>query len=407
MVTPTSITELDPADPSFVANPHPTYARLRANSPVQLVALPNGTRFWIITGHDEARLAMSDHRLGKDPGLAAEHLRSGPNPLLSEKRPFGNHLLTSDPPDHSRLRKLVNKTFTVRRISALSPRIREISDGLLDDLTGRAQFDLVEDYASLLPTSVICELLGVPYDDRGQFRTWSTAVVSPNGGSAEQRDTAGYELRTYLSELIRLKAVTPADDLLSELVAVSEDGDRLSSAELLSMAFLLLVVGHETTVNLIGNAALALMRNPEQLARLAADPGLVDGAIDELIRYDGPIETSTWRLAITDLRIGAAEIRQGDAVLVALAAANRDPEHFPAPDLLNITRDASRHLGFGHGIHYCLGAQLARAEARTAFRRLSPMLRDHELAVPEEQLEWRPGLLARGLFRLPLRRITA
>jgi cytochrome P450 len=275
-------------------------------------------------------------------------------------------MLNSDPPDHERLRRLVNKAFTARRVDRLRPRITEITAGLLDDMSTRSEVDLLASFAFPLPITVICELLGVPVADQHDFRTWSATIVSDTATPEVFQAHATAMIRYFIA-LLAAKRHEPADDLLSALISARDDGDRLSENELLSMAFLLLVAGHETTVNLIGNGVLALLLNPAELARLGADPSLIGGAVEELLRYVNPVNNATFRFAAEPVEIGGVRISRGDPVLVALSSANRDPSRFGDPDRLDLGRDSSGHLAFGHGIHYCLGAPLARLEAEIAF----------------------------------------
>lgn len=311
-------------------------------------------------------------------------------------------MLTSDPPDHARLRTLVNKAFTVRTVTALRPRIEEITDALLDAADQPGEIDLIAALAFPLPVAVICELLGVPYADRSDFSTWSNVITSSTS-DADALTSASGEMARYLLGLIALKRSAPADDLLSRLIAASDEGDRLSETELVSMGFLLLVAGHETTVNLIGNGVLSLLRHPDQLAALRADPGLVEGAIEEFLRFDGPVNIATFRFAGAPLTIGGQDIAPGEIVFVALGSADRDAERFPEPDRLDVSRTVRGHLAFGNGIHYCVGAPLARLEGQIAIGRLLARYPDLALATDPDQIEWRESSLIRGVRAMPVR----
>ncbi|MCX3063015.1 cytochrome P450 family protein [Streptomyces beihaiensis] len=383
-------------DDEFFADPYPVYERLRAIGPVHHVRVPgSGGAYeaWLVVGHEAARAALTDSRLVKSPAaLGYENLESS---LI------GPHLLTADAPEHGRLRKLVAREFTPRRIERLRPRVQKITDELLDAMVPRGRADLIEALAFPLPFVVICELLGVPDIDRVMFRRLSTQVVAPTGG--EEEYAAFVELAGFLTELIAEKSrSTPGDDLLSALIrTTAEDGDRLSPTELRGMAFLLLVAGHETTVNLIGNGVRALLTHPDQLAALRADPSLLDGAVEEMLRYDGPVENSTYRWAAEAVDIGGTTVPAGDAVLVGLASAGRDGRRHAAPDDFDIRRESRGHLAFGHGPHFCLGAPLARLEGRTAIAAL--LERCPDLALDGEPDAWLPGLLIRGTRRLPVR----
>ncbi|MGW8885264.1 cytochrome P450 family protein [Streptomyces sp. NPDC055749] len=380
--------------PGFTENPYPHYAKLRADGPVHAIRAEGFERVWLVVGYEEARAALADQRFSKDWGTTDHWDPSG--------SPVGVNMLEMDAPHHTRLRKLVAREFTARRIEALRPRVQEVTDQLLDAMLPAGSADLVDALAFPLPMTVICELIGVPDLDRDAFRRMSGGVVAP--ASFEQGNEAVEAMGAYLVELIEDKRCAPGKDLMSALIeARDEGGDRLSSDELVGMAFLLLVAGHETTVNLISNGVRALLDHPEQLALLRADPGLIDGAVEEMLRYDGPVETATFRFAREQVTIGSTVIGAGDPVVVALASADRDPGRYPEPDTFDIRREAQGHLAFGHGMHFCLGAPLARMEGRIAVRtlleRCPGLVRDPEGGEPD----WLPGLLMRGVRRLPVR----
>lgn len=393
------VVELAALVPDFTSDPYPHYAALREQGPVHRVRLPEGREVWLVVGHEEVRAALTDPRLKRDwssvPGQA----------ISSATAPLFTSMLTSDPPVHTRLRRIVTKAFTARSVEALRPRVQQITDELIDAMLdgaadGRA--DLVEALAFPLPMTVICELLGVPDLDRAQFRRWSQELVSGNGLAGTGEVNAA--VARYLVQLIEDKRRAPGEDLLSELIRTTdEDGDRLSPDELVGMAFLLLIAGHETTVGLIANGVLALLRHPDQLAALRADFGLLDNAVEEMLRYDGPVETSTWRYAGEPVEIGGTVIPAGDIVVAGLGSAARDTARFAAPDAFDITRDTRGHLAFGHGIHYCLGAPLARMEGRIAVRTLLERCPDLALDTDPAALAWRTGILVRGPVSLPVR----
>ncbi|MEU2798397.1 cytochrome P450 [Streptomyces sp. NPDC007027] len=387
--------ELDLRDlPDFTADPYPYYAKLRAEGPVHTVRTEEMERIWLIVGHDEGRAALADQRFGKDWHTAG--------PWEPSEVQLSANMLELDAPHHTRLRRLVVREFTARRIEALRPRITRITEELLDAMVPQGSADLVDALAFPLPMTVICELLGVPDIDRDAFRALSNGIVTP---TREQRDAdpAG-AMNACLVGLIADKRRSPGDDLLSALIRTTdEDGDSLSSAELVGMAFLLLVAGHETTVNLIANGVRALLDHPGQLALLRADPGLIDGAVEEMLRYDGPVETTTFRFAREPVTIGDTVIPRDAAVLVALASADRDPARFPAPDTFDIRREPQGHLAFGHGAHYCLGAPLARMEARIAIGALLERCPGLAHDPSGGELDWLPGLLMRGTRGLPVR----
>ncbi|QNP69369.1 cytochrome P450 [Streptomyces roseirectus] len=379
----------------FRRDPYPVYARLRERGPVHRVRLMGTYGLWepwLIVGYEEARAALADSRLVKDQrGIGDD----------TEEVLLGRHLLGTDPPEHTRLRALVTRAFTARRVQSLAPRIQQITDALLDEMIPRGRADLVDALSYPLPITVICELLGVPEPDRAAFRAMSTEAVAPSGPDAGPEAFA--RLGAYLTELIEDKrSARPTDDLLSDLIRVTaEDGDRLSAGELRGMAFLLLIAGHETTANLITNAVHTLLTQPAHLTALRADPGLLDGVIEETLRWEGPVENATFRYAAQPLEIGGVALEQGDHVLIGLAAPDRDPARYPDPDRFDPRRDTRGHLAFGHGIHYCLGAPLARLEARTALTSL--LERAPGLAPDGPPGEWLPGLLIRGVRSLPVR----
>nr|WP_202447732.1 cytochrome P450 [Streptomyces sp. SID5468] len=384
--------------PRFRRDPYPVYAGLRARGPVHRVLTTTGTEAWLVVGYEHGRAALVDPRLSKRWSHASDALR------LIAPAP-GTHMLNSDPPEHTRLRKLVVKEFTPRRVESLAPRVQQITDDLLDAMLaapdGRA--DLVDAFSFPLPISVICELLGVPFLDRRSFRAWTDDLLSATDPAQQEATVA--RVGRYLGELIEEKRRHPGDDLMSALIRTSdEDGDRLSPDELLGTAWLLLVAGHETTVNLITNAVLALLTHPDQLAALRADPSLVDNAVEETLRWDGPVETPTFRFTTEPVEIGGTVIPGGgQLVLVALGDADRDPARFPDPERFDITRQPGGHVAFGHGLHYCLGAPLARLEGRIALRTLLERCPHLALDAHPGELEWRPGLLIRGPYHLPVR----
>ena len=388
----------DFADPGFQADPHPGYAEWRRATPVRRVKLPSGVTTWVVTRYEDARAALADPRLSKalPVGLATD------GPLPPElAAAVSRHMLSADPPDHTRLRRLVSGAFTARRIQELRPRIEQITGDLLDGMAEHERVDLIDTLAFPLPIQVICELLGVPAADRDSFRAWSTVIVT--GSLARDRLPGALRaLVTYIRELIADRRVHPGDDLLSGLIGVRDEQDRLTEDELSSMVFLLLIAGHETTVNLIGNGVYLLLSERDRWERLRADPALLPSAIEEFLRFEGPVETATFRVATEDVEIAGTVIRAGEPVLVALLAADRDEDRFPAAGELRLDRAQNPHLAFGHGIHYCLGAPLARLEAQVAFTGLLTRFPDLRLAVPMEELTWRPGVLIRGLQSLPV-----
>ncbi|WP_433561221.1 cytochrome P450 family protein [Nocardia sp. CA-151230] len=389
--------------PEFFADPHAHYRRWREHGPVRQVRFPDGVIRWVILDHAVGRAALSDPRLQKAAAVSDALLtrkrgvpQSDPNALA-----LLSHMLNTDPPGHTRLRKLVTRAFTPRRVAALGPRIEEITGSLLDALEGRSEADLLREFAEPLPITVICELLGVPLGDRADFQEWTRALVAV-AGHDEDRARASEAMAAYLTQLVRAKAAEPAADLLSALAVPADDGDALTESEQVGMAFLLLVAGHDTTVNLIANGTLALLRNPAQLQALRADPEAIPAAVEEFLRFDGPVNMSTIRHTAEPVTIAGTDIPEGEFVFVALAAANRDPDRYPAPDALDPARDTTGHLAFGHGIHFCVGAPLARLEARVAFAALLSRFPDLRLSPAAEALAWHPSTLMHGLHELPV-----
>ncbi|SFW90599.1 cytochrome P450 family protein [Amycolatopsis australiensis] len=388
----------------FAQHAHLFTEMLRADGPVRLVRMPRGLTCYVVTGFAEARAVLADPRLRKNSARARE-LFEAKLPGEAAQGGLGQdlsfHMLNSDPPDHTRLRKLVNKAFTARTVARLRPRVEEITAELLDALAGRERADLLPSFAAPLPITVICELLGVRPEDRSDFSDWSKTLLSSS--APEDVRHAAQSMLTYLTGLIAQKRAEPAEDLLSDLVHATDDGDSLSEPELVSMAFLLLVAGHETTVNLIANGVLALLREPEQLARLRAEPQLLPNAVEEFLRFDGPIHLATLRFTAEPVEVGGVPIPAGEFVLVSLLGANRDAERYPEPDRLDVTRAAGGHLAFGHGIHYCVGAPLARLEAEIALGGLLARFPGLALDVKPDELVYRSSSLIHGLEALPVR----
>ena len=310
----------------------------------------------------------------------------------------------TDPPDHTRLRGLISKAFTPRMIEQLRPRIQQVADELLDAVQGWNQMDLIADFAFPLPITIISEMLGIPVADRERFRTWSQTMTTGAAGSEPEKALAAMEAFVqYIKTVLLEKRIHPDDDLTSSLVQAEERGDCLSETEFISTIFLLIVAGHETTVNLIGNGTLALLQHPEQMSLLRANPSLVPSAIEELLRYAAPVNMSSPRWASEDIPLHDQVIRKGEVVFVSLIGANTDPRWFPDPEVLNIARQSNYHLAFGKGIHYCLGAPLARLEGQIALDTLLRRLPHLKLASDPEQLTWTQDFILRDLTALPVR----
>ena len=389
----------------FKAGAHDFYRRMREESPVCPVTLPDGRRVWLITRYDDVLAALRDPRFVKDPlNAVLQDERPKPPWIPKFARPLARNMLDVDPPDHTRLRALVQRAFTPRIVEGLRSGIQALADELVEKLRGRRRFDLISEYALPIPTTVIAGLLGVPVRDRRRFHRWSTAIVAsdPTGWRMIRAVPHVAAFLRYIRRLIRKRRAEPGEDLVSALVAVEEEGARLSEDELVAMVFLLLVAGHETTVNLIGNGTLTLLRHPGQMDRLRRQPELAVPGVEELLRYDGPLETATERYAREDVAIGGSTIPRGSLTYAVLASANRDERQFPDPETVDLTREPNRHLAFGFGIHFCLGAPLARLEAQIAIRALAERLPSLRLAVDPQELRWRRGLVLRGLRTLPL-----
>jgi cytochrome P450 len=403
----------------YYQNPHGYFARMREEGPVTPVMLPDGGRVWLVTRYAEVRAALADPRLHKD---WAGKLK-GPDWVPDEVMGSLNvHMLNADPPNHTRLRKLVTKAFTARRIAGLRPRVEAITASLLDaaearatvptntgptntepkDADGEDVIDLIEAFAFPLPVTVICELLGVPTQDQAKFRRWSNTMLSDEGEPGSFR-AAGEAMYHYFTGLIAAKRAQPADDMLSALIEASDSGDSLDERELIAMLWLLLVAGHETTTNLIASGTLALLTNPAELERLRSDPSLLPGAVEELLRYVNPLNHATDRFTLEPVEIGGVTIPARAWVLCATSSANRDPDRFGDPDRLDVGRDAGGHVAFGHGIHYCLGAPLARLEGEVAFGALLSRFPGLSLAADPSALRWRASSLIHGLETLPVR----
>ena len=389
-------------------NPFPLFAAVRELGPVHAVTLADGHAAYLVVGYEEARVALNESRLSKDmhaalatgEGVVAEGL---PGPA------FARHMLSVDPPDHSRLRRLVSSAFTPRRVERLRPRVQAIIDQLLDAIAAAgpdARVDLVGSFAFPLPFTVICELLGVPEADRAALASGFTGMLMPYSTPDEyaRAKAASDSVVGMLEALVAGKQAHPGDDMVSALISARDGAERLNTQELLSTIFQLMVAGHDTTASLIGNGVVALLAHPDQLAELRADPDRLAAAIEELLRYDAPVPHSTFRYAVAPIDIGGVTVPAGAQVIISLAAANRDACQYTDPDALDLDRDESRHLAFGHGIHFCLGAPLARMEGLLALRSLLQRFPELRLAAPAEELRWGhgDGLVLRGLTDLPV-----
>ena len=389
-------------------DPFPVYARAREQGAVHEVTLIDGHDAWLVVRHDAARAALNDPRLSKDLHAA---LASGGD-VVAEGLPgpeFARHMLVVDPPDHTRLRRLVAAAFSVRRVEALQPAVQRIVDCLLDDIAAagpEAVVDLVRAFAFPVPFTVICELLGVPEADRTPFGQALTVLLAPTTTPEEyaRAKSASDHVVAQLKGLVAARQAEPDDALVSALIRARDGEARLNDQELLSSIFQLIVAGHDTTATLIGNSVVALLQQPEQLAWLQANPEGLANAIEELLRYDAPVPHSTFRYATEDVELGGVAMPAGAQVIISLAAVNRDPDQYTDPDALDLRRTDVRHLGFGHGIHFCLGAPLARMEGVVALGSLLARFPGLRLAVAPEELHWNhgDGLVLRGLTSLPV-----
>jgi cytochrome P450 len=389
----------------FFQNPWPVYEQLRSDGPLHQVKLPTGQRMWLVIDHQLARQALSDPGLSKDRAKGWELAQAqGTSSAGAEaSMRIAKNMLNSDPPDHTRLRALVSKAFTAPASAQLRPRINEIADGLLSGFKPGESMDLLERYAFPLPITVITELLGVPGADRDTFRAWSRTIIDhPAFSDSEEVRTARNEFADYLADLIAAKRTAPAGgDLLDQLIAVRVEGDLLSDTELVSTVALLIIAGHETTVHLIGNTVFLVAVDKKTRAAALRDSESLRGIVEETLRFEGPAHTTTMRHTISEVTLGETTISAGEFVLVSLAAANRDPNKFAKPDEFDPARKTGGHLGFGHGIHYCVGAGLARLEAEVALERLFARFPGLTIATDPSKLRWRSGLV-RGRATLPV-----
>lgn len=393
----------------FKKNPFPTYAEMRRTTPVFLnPGLWEDSMIWFVTGAAEVETVLRDHKTfvknWRNTRTSDELAQLGE---LSElDKLLDHHMLNVDGADHTRLRSLVNKAFTPRIVNQMKDRVQGIADSLLDEFEHQGEADLIDAYAFPLPIVVIMDMLGIPVDDRHKFRVWSHAFIAPTSVVAQgghDQHTLLVEFTEFLREIFAQRRREPKDDLISALLAAEEEGDKLSEHELFGMVILLIVAGHETTTNLIGNGTLAFLQNPEQLAALKADPTLIEAAVEEVLRYSGPVDRATMRFAAEDTELAGQTIRRGDAVSVSITSANRDGERFSDVDTFDIQRMDNKHLGFGYGIHYCLGAQLARMEGAVALGTLFERLPNLRLAVDPETLVWDTVPIIRGMKALPIR----
>lgn len=387
------------AQADYKANPYAYYARLREESPVHKTLLPTGDEVYLVTRFDDVQAGLKDSRLVKN-------IRNARPPRMLDKLGLNlsnTNMLKADPPEHTRLRKLANDAFKPKYINQMRRHIEEIANQLIDAVEKAGKMDLIADFAFPLPITVISEMLGVPAKDHEKFRKWSSDLIASGALSSESpyfgKDIL--QLANYVRGLVADHHKNPKDDLVSQLIDAEEDGDKLNDREVIGTTILLLIAGHETTVNLIGNGMLALLQYPDEMEKLKQDPTLIKPAVEELLRFGNPVQAVN-RFAAEDLMIAGTTIPKGAHVMMVVAAANHDTTHFDHADRLNITFEEARHVAFSQGIHYCLGAPLARLEGEIAFTALLKRLPNMRLAVPADQLSWRPAFELRGLDTLPV-----
>ncbi|TDP97338.1 cytochrome P450 family protein [Labedaea rhizosphaerae] len=421
-----TVTPIEKLAEDFMHDPWELYARFREDGPAREVVMPHGVKVWLVTRYDDVRMLLADPRISKDghrvnemfakhsgapapEPATAETAETGEKPEEPEEPSGGGfdddltaHMLNTDPPVHTRLRKLVGAAFTTQRVERLKPRIRQIADELLARMAGRDKVELVDEYAAPLSSTVIAELIGVPESDRTPFRDWVNTLVG-SGHSAEEVENASAQVIAYSEKLIAMKRESPGEDLLSALVQASDDGDRLTKGELVAMMFILVVAGHETTMNMLGNGTYSLLKHPDQLHLLLSEPSLMHDAVEELLRYDGAVSLGTFRFTTEEIALDGLTIPAGEILALSLGSANRDPAKFPDPDRLDIARKLTGNLAFGHGVHRCVGAPLGRVLVEIGLDRLLRTYPRLELAGTPQELAWKNSTLMHGLVTLPLR----
>ncbi len=399
-----TIPQVDVTDAKFKANPFPFYAQLRAEAPVFPVTLRRNQRAWLVTRYDDVLAVFKDERLAKNRhnAMTPEQSKKAPR-MPSFFKPFERSLLSLDDPDHARLRVLVHKAFTPRRIEQMRDQIQNVTNELLDAAEPRGGMDLIADFALPLPLTMIGRILGIPAKDNDKFRRWTKTLLSAaSNPNPFVLVPSMMSFMSYMRKQIKDRQTHPQDDLITALAQAKEGNDSMTEDEILAMIFLLLSAGHETTVNLIGTGTLALLEHLDQLTKLRNQPMLSKTAIEEILRFVCPAEMATERYAREDITIAGTTIPRGELVLAVIASANRDANYFDNPDALDVERTNNKHLAFGQGIHYCLGAPLARLEGQIAIDTLLQRMPNLHLSVAPEQLRWRGGLILRGLEALPV-----
>ncbi|MEP7289686.1 MAG: cytochrome P450 [Chloroflexota bacterium] len=397
MKNPTQTQNTSPfSTPDYIADPYQFYAQLRNDSPVSATTLPDGTQVYLVTRFADVLAGLKDSRFVKNIGNA--------RPEMKHVKGIQNQtLLKADPPEHARLRALSQEAFKPKFVNQMRAHIQEIADGLIDAIQDQGEADFIESFALPLPIIVICEILGIPPEDNHLFREWSTAFTTM--GLLNSEDPMAMpemgQLAQYLNHLVEQRQKDPKDDFVTDMIRVEHDGDKLGRFEIISTLIMMLVAGHETTVNLIGNGMLELLKHRDQLENLKADPTLISSAVEELLRFVNPIQFVN-RYAAEDIVVGEVTIPQGSHVLLLVAAANYDTAYLQNPEALNLTQGDSHHLAFGQGIHYCLGAPLARLEGEIAFTTILRRLPNIRLAIAPDAVQWRSTLTLRGLASLPV-----
>ena len=398
-----AITAVDVTSATFKANPFPFYAQLRAEAPAFPVTVMK-QRAWLITRYDDVLNVLKDERFAKDRrnAMTDEQLKKSPwvPPMF---KPLEHTMLDLDSPDNTRLRALVHKAFTPRMVEKMRDQIQHLANQLLDAVEPKGSMDLIADFALPLPLTVVGQILGVPAEDNDKFHRWSkTLITSGTSRNLLVLIPNIMAFMRYLKKLIKERRAYPKDDLITALVQAKDGSDQLSEDEILAMIFLLLIAGHETTVNLIGSGTLALLEHPDQLEMLRNEPGLIKTAVEELLHYVCPVEMATERYAREDIEIAGTTIPRGELAMAVIGSANRDERYFENPDMLDITRKNNRHLAFGHGVHFCLGAPLARLEGQIALSTLIQRMPNLRLNIAPDQVRWRGTFVLRGLEVLPV-----
>ncbi|MGM0883849.1 MAG: cytochrome P450 family protein [Bacillota bacterium] len=399
-----SYANLDLSSPEFKKNAHEIYKQLRKNDPLHEITMPDGQRAWLTTRYDDAVQTLKDNeRFTKNlRSLSPDEYAA----IMPEKEMdlISRQMLSTDPPDHTRLRSIVSKAFSPQMIGEMNDEIQRITDDLIDRIQEKGRMEVLEDFAFPLPIIVISQMMGNPEDDHYLFKKWSNDFIESANNREKMKDAfpSIQAFRSYIEELIAERRKNPGSDLISMLIHAHDSGDKLTAEELSSTIWLLIVAGHETTVNLIGNGLLALLENPDQLRLWQIDQALTPSSIEELLRYYSPVEIATARWASRDFIWHGKNVSKGDLIFVGLAAANRDPEQFEDPDRLDITRNKNKHIAFGNGIHFCLGAPLARLEGKIALSTLIRRLPNLRIDTASEEFKWRSGILMRGLERFPV-----